>query len=168
MSASRKVKEYIIIEPKIYKITMIKSTTPSGAAKKVYSKFIRSKETKNGTDPSYHIVKIQNIKNGKHFEYEVHEVQKHDIVTRGNKDIPYTYNVIVKSKNIHKSDVVKKDRSSLRVLKKDRSNSTSKYTLKSRSRSRSRPRHSKSKSRPRERSCSRTSSKKICFFRKKK
>lgn len=90
---------YTVIEPNCH--TLIQSTTPSGAAKKVYSKCVRPYLDKLDNKKS-HMIRIQN-ENGKQFEYEVYEVEKHDIVLRGDKEIPYTYNVIVKSKNIHKS-----------------------------------------------------------------
>jgi hypothetical protein len=142
-ASSRKVKEYVIIEPKLTVKIVVKSTTPSGAAKKVYSKYIRQKGCINYVD--HYIVKIQNKITSKIFEYEVHEVQKHDIVTRGNKDIPYTYNVIVKSKNIHKSEQVHKKKSRDRIKSKSRSKSRSRIRANSKSRSR----------------------KKICFFKKR-
>ena len=92
-------KVYTVIEPNCH--TLIHSTTPSGAAKKVYSKCVRPTLDKN-EEKKHHIIRIQND-NGKLFEYEVNEVEKHDIVLRGDKEIPYTYNVVVKSRNIHKS-----------------------------------------------------------------
>lgn len=92
---------YTVIEPNCH--TLITSTTPSGAAKKVYSKCVRPFLPKNDTkEHKTHKIRIQN-EYGKIFEYEVHEVEKHDIVKRGDKEIPYTYNVVVKSKNIHKN-----------------------------------------------------------------
>ena len=100
MSDTKKM--YTVIEPKCH--TEIYSTTPAGAAKKVYSKCIRpylDTVVKN-KDKIHHNIQIQN-EMGKIFEYDVYEVEKHDIVIRGNKEIPYTYTVIVKSKNIHKS-----------------------------------------------------------------
>jgi hypothetical protein len=92
---------YTVIEPNCH--TLITSTTPSGAAKKVYSKCVRPFLPKNDIkEHKTHTIRIQN-EYGKIFEYEVHEVEKHDIVKRGDKEIPYTYNVVVKSKNIHKN-----------------------------------------------------------------
>ena len=78
--------------------TVICSTTPSGAAKKVYSKYIHPYPEKN-TIPN--IVRIQNM-DGKIFEYEVQEKVKNETVLRGNKQITYTYSVEVRSRNIHK------------------------------------------------------------------
>ena len=105
MSEHKKV--YTVIEPNCQ--TLIHSTTPSGAAKKVYSKCVRPYLDKV-IEKKHHTIRIQN-ENGKLFEYEVYEVEKHDIVMRGDKEIPYTYNVIVKSKNIHKSKRTSKRKS---------------------------------------------------------
>ncbi len=98
MTDTRKI--YTVIYPECH--TMIQSTTPSGAAKKAYSKCIRPCLKNENDRYKMHIVKLQN-ESGKQFEYEVMEVSKNDIVKRGDKQIPYSYNVTVKSKNIHKS-----------------------------------------------------------------
>lgn len=118
MSESKKVKLYLIFEPNVH-TTYIHSTTPSGAAKKVYSKYIRPKLNQVDESKKF-IVKIQN-ENGKLFEYEVHEVQKNDVIIRGNKEIPYTYNVMVKSKNIHKSEPTRRKKSKTKSKSKSRS-----------------------------------------------
>lgn len=127
MSESRKVKSYLIVEPNLH--THIQSTTPSGAAKKVYSKYIRPILLKQDSEQvkMHFIVKIQN-ENGKIFEYDVHEVKKNDIVMRGNKEIPYTYNVMVKSKNIHKSEYVKK-KSQSKSKSRSKSKSSKKHFI---------------------------------------
>lgn len=117
-----KIKVYKIVEPNLNK--NVQSTTPSGAAKKVYSRYIRP-EIKNQEIVKNYIIKIQN-ENGKLFEYDVHEVKKNDIVLRGNKQIPYTYNVIVKSKNIHKSENARRKKSESKSKSKSRSKSKSK------------------------------------------
>jgi len=101
---------YTIIEPNCD--TLVHSTTPSGAAKKVYSKHIRPFLSKND-DKTIHMVRIQNT-DGKIFEYEVQEIKKNEIVLRGDKEIIYTYNVNVKSRNIHKTkDSIKQNRKSI-------------------------------------------------------
>ena len=115
MSEHKKV--YSVIEPSWH--TLLQSTTPSGAAKKVYSKCIRPYLNKN-QEKIHHTIKIQN-ENGKIFEYDVHEVEKNDTVRRGDKDISYTYNVIVKSKNIHKSKQYSSHKSSSRSRSSHRS-----------------------------------------------
>ena len=95
-------KMYTVIIPECQ--TVINSTTPSGAAKKAYSKCVRPflvDNDKFGKDK--HIIKLQN-ESGKQFEYEVYEVKKFDKVERGGKEIRYTYSVIVKSKNINKKN----------------------------------------------------------------
>jgi hypothetical protein len=91
-------KMYTVIIPECQ--TVINSTTPSGAAKKAYSKCVRPfLNDKIGKEK--HIIKLQN-ESGKQFEYEVYEIKKFDKVKRGDKEISYTYSVIVKSKNINK------------------------------------------------------------------
>ena len=114
-------KKYVLIFPRPERSIQILSTTPSGAAKKSYTKgirpFISDLERKQN-----HIVKLIND-SGQIFEYDVHEVEKNDLVSRGNKKIPYTYNVIVKSRNIHKS------------LKKRKTKSKSKSKSKSKTKS---------------------------------
>lgn len=96
-----KLHKYMVLQPE-NKDTHVSSTTPSGAAKKVYSKCIRPYLNK-AEEKKTHIVKIQN-EAGKVFEYKVTEIEKNDIVTRGQKQIPYTYNVHVQSLNIHRTD----------------------------------------------------------------
>ena len=96
-----KMHKYMVLHPES-KDTFVTSTTPSGAAKKVYSKCIRPYINKADEKQS-HNVKIQN-EAGKMFEYKVTEIEKNDIVTRGQKQIPYTYNVHVQSLNIHRTD----------------------------------------------------------------
>ena len=98
MTDSKKI--YTVIFPECN--TLIQSTTPSGAAKKAYSKCIRPFLKESEREKESRIVKLQS-EAGKMFEYEVKEISKQDFVTRGDKKIPYTYNVLVKSKNIHKS-----------------------------------------------------------------
>jgi hypothetical protein len=93
--------EYTVIEP-LVNATFL-SRTPSGAAKKVYSKCVRNFDKDNKKS---HIIKIKN-KNGKVYEYEVYEISKNkndNVVIRGDKEIYYSYTVIVKSNNIHKSE----------------------------------------------------------------
>jgi hypothetical protein len=97
--------EYIVLHPFPELNKTISSSTPSSAAKKVYSKIIRptlSSEEKN--DQKKFSVFIKNKISGKEFKYEVNEQKKNDIVLRGNKEIPYTYTVIVKSMNINNKD----------------------------------------------------------------
>lgn len=101
-----KIHKYTVIQPENSKESFISSTTPSGAAKKVYSRCIRPYLNKMEEKVS-HVVKIQN-EVGKIFEYKVKEIEKNDIVTRGEKQIPYTYNVHVQSLNIHRTDRSKK------------------------------------------------------------
>lgn len=125
MSEPIKVKVYTIVEPNLHK--KVQSTTPSGAAKKVYSKYIRP-HIKSEVSQTY-TIKIQN-ENGKIFEYDVHEVKKNDIVLRGNKEIPYTYNVMVKSKNIHKSEPTRRKKSDSKSKSKSRSKSRSRSNTK--------------------------------------
>jgi len=96
-----KMHKYTVLLPEC-KDAFVASTTPSGAAKKVYSKCIRPYLNKSD-EKKTHIVKIQN-EAGKTFEYKVAEIEKNDIVTRGEKQIPYTYNVHVQSLNIHRTD----------------------------------------------------------------
>lgn len=107
-------KAYTVLSPDIKSETsknsiVLYSTTPSGAAKKVYSKVIRPFLDKND-EKKTHIVKIQN-ETGKVFEYKVTEMPKNDIVMRGTKPIPYSYNVHVQSLNIHRNDRSKRKRS---------------------------------------------------------
>jgi hypothetical protein len=65
-------KMYTVIIPECQ--TVINSTTPSGAAKKAYSKCVRPfLVDKIGKEK--HIIKLQN-ESGKQFEYEVNEVKK--------------------------------------------------------------------------------------------
>ncbi len=142
MSESRIIKKYKIIEPHFNTDTYITCTTPSGAAKKVYSRYIRKKESDKSSQKHYTVC-IENDSNYKHkfFVYDVHEVPKNDIVTRGKKDIPYTYTVMVKSKNIHK-----KSDSLVRKLKsKHRSNTKIKSSKSKSSKSKSSKSNSKSK-----------------------
>ena len=106
MNKKTEKKYFFLAEEKKYSIV---STTPSGAAKKAYSKYIRpylDEIQKSNT----HSVRLMN-ENEKIFEYDVHEISKHDIVKRGNKEIPYSYNVNVKSKNIHRSHHKSKSKS---------------------------------------------------------
>ncbi len=110
-------KVYSVIEPNCH--TLIQSNTPSGAAKKVYSKCVRPYLNKN-QENSHHTIKIQN-ENGKLFEYDVHAVEKNDYVDRGGKKVHYKYNVIVRSKNIHKSKQYSSRKSSSRSRSSHRS-----------------------------------------------
>ena len=110
-------KKYIIIFPFPEKELHITSTTPSGAAKKSYTKGIRPFIDDEKRKQS-HIIKLIN-ESGKVFEYDVKEMEKNDLVCRGNKKIPYTYNVFVKSRNIHKSH--KKNKTKSKTKSKSRS-----------------------------------------------
>ncbi len=116
-------KKYTVIYPECSTLITLTATTPSGAAKKAYSKCIRHHSEYN----KKHIIKLQN-ENGKLFEYEVYAVKKNGSVMRGDKKIKYTYNVVVKSRNIHKSK---------NKIKKSKSNSTSKIKSKSKTKSKS-------------------------------
>ena len=112
-------KKYTIIYPFPERNINILSTTPSGAAKKSYTKGIRPFINEEQKKQS-HIIKLIN-ESGKIFEYNVKEVEKNDFVCRGNKKIPYTYNVSVKSRNINKSKSKKKTNSKSKSKSKSKS-----------------------------------------------
>ncbi len=112
-------KKYTVIYPECSTLITLTATTPSGAAKKAYSKCIRHHSEYN----KKHIIKLQN-ENGKLFEYEVYAVKKNGSVMRGDKKIKYTYNVVVKSRNIHKSkNKIKKSKSKTKSKIKSKSKS---------------------------------------------
>jgi len=110
---------------------IIKSSTPSGAAKKVYSKIIRPLFVSDEDKLKKYTVTLINKKSNKTFEYEVYEIEKHDYVIRGNKQILYGYNVVVKSKNIKqpKQNSVRRTRTNMLSPPKSNHNSPAKKTF---------------------------------------